>query len=250
MDALVDTRQGKKDALDPEIPLLDMIDRVGERYQAWVHKPHFHSKSLYLFAKSGFLEFNSHMSWYLIPAFWTPFFIYHMYKAYSYNNLSIWFYPFAILLSQFSWGILEYSLHRWAFHAKTNHWITNRLHFIFHGVHHLTPMDTERLVFPPIPGYILIYTPARLFFGLFLTNMTFFHLFLGFGIVAYICYDLTHYYIHHGRKVGGIFKYLKETHNHHHFAANGEESNFGVSLNGKVIDYILRTNVDPTESKQ
>jgi hypothetical protein len=38
------------------------------------------------------------------------------------------------------WSFLEYGLHRFVFHFDSQHPITNTIHFLIHGVHHLDPL--------------------------------------------------------------------------------------------------------------
>jgi hypothetical protein len=64
----------------------------------------------------------------------------------------------------FLWSFLEYFLHRFLFHAHTSSRLGNTLHFIFHGVHHLDPLDPNRLVFPPFVMILTFYLPAHLLF--------------------------------------------------------------------------------------
>lgn len=70
-------------------------------------------------------------------------------------------------------------------------------HFLLHGIHHYLPMDKYRLVMPPTL-FIALATP---FYKL--AHTVFFYdwyaataVFCG-GIFGYICYDLTHYFLHH-----------------------------------------------------
>ncbi len=51
-------------------------------------------------------------------------------------------------------------LHRFLFHMDSfmpHYSIFCFMHFLFHGVHHLLPMDRYRLVFPPALGIPLFY---------------------------------------------------------------------------------------------
>lgn len=50
------------------------------------------------------------------------------------------------------WQLLEYCLHRFLFHRAPQSPRAIVLHFLLHGCHHRYPLDTERLVFPPIPA--------------------------------------------------------------------------------------------------
>lgn len=74
-------------------------------------------------------------------------------------------------------------------------------HFLLHGIHHYLPMDKYRLVMPPTL-FIALATP---FYKL--AHTVFFYdwyaataVFCG-GIFGYICYDLTHYFLHHKKYV-------------------------------------------------
>lgn len=71
------------------------------------------------------------------------------------------------------------------------------LHFLLHGIHHYLPMDRLRLVMPPTL-FIILATPFWK-----LAHTVFFYdwnaavaVYCG-GIFGYICYDLTHYFLHH-----------------------------------------------------
>ena len=62
---------------------------------------------------------------------------------------------------------------------------------------------------------------------------------IAFGI-GYLCYDLTHYSLHHvdtSNSKGSWFHRLQQYHNQHHFG--GEEAGFGVS--SPLWDYIIGT---------
>lgn len=70
------------------------------------------------------------------------------------------------------WTFGENVGHRFLFHGE-DYWMKNfpnnkelrTFHFLIHGIHHAFPMDRYRLVFPPLPGFILMYiifgTPIR-----------------------------------------------------------------------------------------
>src|SRR5262249_36575 len=61
------------------------------------------------------------------------------------------------------WTLLEYVIHRYAFHYEPNSKIGKQLHFIVHGVHHDYPNDAKRLVMPPVVSVPL----AIIFYGVF-----------------------------------------------------------------------------------
>jgi 4-hydroxysphinganine ceramide fatty acyl 2-hydroxylase len=62
---------------------------------------------------------------------------------------------------------------------------------------------------------------------------------IGF-LIGYMCYDLTHYALHHvdtTKSKGSYFHKLQRYHNQHHFG--GEEAGYGVS--SKFWDIVFRT---------
>ena len=113
--------------------------------------------------KSDFMEFFSHVH----PA--TPLVLYlpllsaSLYLAFARERLSILtiveLFAFGIAI----WTLLEYVIHRYAFHYEPNSKIGKQFHFIVHGVHHDYPNDGKRLVMPPVISIPL----AVVFYGLF-----------------------------------------------------------------------------------
>jgi 4-hydroxysphinganine ceramide fatty acyl 2-hydroxylase len=145
------------------------------------------------------------------------------------------------------WTLVEYFLHRHAFHApddvmQETHDIVARLgpgepvipalprlrhvvYFIMHGVHHEYPNDSSRLVMPPgasIPLAVLFYGLSRLLFGPRLSPA----LFAGF-VIGYLIYDTVHYAVHHKSIPTAFGRYTKWRHNRHHFL--DPDRDYGVS---------------------
>lgn len=87
-----------------------------------------------------------------------------------------------------------------------------------HGPLHLqSPFDGSRLVFPPVPASLVIaffYVTLRLI----LPEAVGGTLFAG-GLLGYVLYDMTHYYLHFGSPHKGSYLYsMKAHHVKHHFA--------------------------------
>ena len=102
------------------------------------------------------------------------------------------------MLTSRLYATLEFSRHA---NLDLRYLPDNRLgittHFLLHGVHHYLPMDKLRLVMPPAlfvalatPFYKLAHT---VFYWDWYAATA---VFCG-GIFGYICYDLTHYFLHH-----------------------------------------------------
>jgi dihydroceramide fatty acyl 2-hydroxylase len=123
------------------------------------------------------------------------------------------------------WTLSEYWIHRAIFHFEPEEGLGARFHWIIHGVHHDHPNDPLRLVMPPsvsvplsalfLAGFWLVLgAPAAFGFG------------AGF-LAGYLIYDMTHYYLHHGRPRTRFGRWLRELHMRHHF--QNDERGFGIS---------------------
>jgi sterol desaturase/sphingolipid hydroxylase (fatty acid hydroxylase superfamily) len=114
------------------------------------------------------------------------------------------------------WGLMEYFMHRFAFHHAP----------VFkqgHGEHHKHPKwHIGTPFFITLPGYILIAWALALVFGYGIISA----LLSGF-IMGYFGYLIVHHFVHSKRIVPGSFWYrFKKFHDIHHFE---QEVNFGVS---------------------
>lgn len=106
--------------------------------------------------------------------------------------------------------------------------LSKLLHVVLHGIHHIIPMDPDRLVFPPVlfvTMAIILYN----FYGFFFTGSS-------LDIVAsgitfgYVCYDMIHYHIHHVNPTDFYFKDLKKYHHAHHYV----DDNTGYGISNKL----------------
>ncbi len=138
------------------------------------------------------------------------------------------------LLGIFLWTLLEYIIHRFAFHYSPKTEVGKKLHFLVHGIHHDYPRDSTRLVMPllvSIPLALIFFFFFKWVFGIYYLNA-----FSGL-VLGYVAYDSIHYATHHFKMKSGILKYLKEYHLKHHYY--GEDSAYGVS--NPLWDYVFRT---------
>jgi sterol desaturase/sphingolipid hydroxylase (fatty acid hydroxylase superfamily) len=137
----------------------------------------------------------------------------------------------------FFWTLSEYWIHRAIFHFEPEEGIGAKLHWIIHGVHHDHPNDPLRLVMPPSVSVPL----GLAFFGAFLLVLgtpTAFAFGGGF-FAGYLAYDMTHYYLHHGRPTTRPGRWLRELHMRHHF--RDDARGFGISA--PYWDFVFRTPV-------
>lgn len=175
--------------------------------------------------KNGFLESMSKVH-FSVPLFiFLPVIGYFSWKAFAVAGVSIGGYFLWFGIGLLVWTITEYLLHRFVFHYELKGKIGERIHFIFHGVHHDYPSDRLRLVMPPSVSIPL----ATLFYWLFWLMLTPAHLYSFFPgfILGYLFYDITHYAIHHFNFKGTIWKEIKRHHMLHHY--QDPTKGFGVS---------------------
>jgi len=165
-----------------------------------------------------------------------PVIIYVLYLSVADYSLQFLTILSLFILGLFIWSITEYVLHRFVFHFKPKGKFGERIHFIFHGVHHDYPSDSRRLVMPPSVSVPL----AVLFFFLFrylIGEIYVYPFFAGF-LVGYLFYDMTHYAIHHFNMHSKFWLEIKNHHMRHHYL--DPTKGFGVST--PIWDLIIGTN--------
>ena len=149
-----------------------------------------------------------------------------------------------VLAGYVFWTLTEYWMHRLIFHFEPEEGIGARLHWIIHGVHHDHPNDPLRLVMPPsvsvplsalflLGFWLVLGLPAAFCFG------------AGF-LVGYLLYDMTHYYLHHGRPRTRFGRWLRELHMRHHF--QDHERGYGISA--PYWDRVFGTSVNRCDRQE
>uniref|UniRef100_H9GBR7 Fatty acid 2-hydroxylase n=1 Tax=Anolis carolinensis TaxID=28377 RepID=H9GBR7_ANOCA len=230
------------DLVDWRKPLLWQVGHLGEKYDEWVHQPV--NRPIRLF-HSDFIESLSKTAWYMVCIVWIPLVLYLTWSCYTSlargeTRLFATFttaysipvhpycFPLLFVLGMGIWSFLEYFIHRFIFHMKppaSNYYLIT-IHFLLHGQHHKSPFDDSRLVFPPVPAFLVI-----AFFYVF-ANTVFpeafgVSLFTG-GLFGYVTYDMMHYYLHYGSPKKGTYLYrLKSYHVKHHF--EHQKAGFGIT---------------------
>ncbi|EEP78007.1 inositolphosphorylceramide-B C-26 hydroxylase [Uncinocarpus reesii 1704] len=116
------------------------------------------------------------------------------------------------------------------------------LHFLLHGIHHYLPMDRYRLVMPPTLFLILAAPFYKLAHLVFFYNWYAAVTVYAGGVFGYVCYDLTHYFLHH-RNLPSYYRALKKYHLQHHFA--DYENGFGVT--SRFWDKVFGTELAPLQ---
>ncbi|KAH9308448.1 hypothetical protein KI387_036359, partial [Taxus chinensis] len=192
-------------SVDLKKPLVFQVGHLGDEYQEWVHQP-IVSKEGPRFFKSDFWEFLTRTAWWVIPLVWLPVVSFSILISIQ-RGLSRGRAACATLSGIFVWTLMEYSLHRFLFHINTTSYWGNTLHYLLHGCHHKHPMDGYRLVFPPAATAILLIP----FWSLvkLIVPYTAAPAVLGGGLLGYVMYDITHYYLHHGQPSQNLARGLK-----------------------------------------
>ena len=130
--------------------------------------------------------------------------------------------------------LVEYLVHRYAFHISTDTPKKAKFQYTFHGVHHDYPRDKTRLAMPPIMSVIL----ATFFFFAYKFTMGFYGLPFAAGFLAgYATYLCVHYSVHAFRPPANFMKILWVHHAIHHY--QDPEAAFGVS--SPLWDVVFRT---------
>jgi 4-hydroxysphinganine ceramide fatty acyl 2-hydroxylase len=118
------------------------------------------------------------------------------------------------------------------------------LHFLLHGIHHYLPMDKLRLVMPPTLFIALAIPFWKLAHTIFYWNWHVATAVFCGSVFGYVCYDLTHYFLHH-RTLPSYYQELKKYHLQHHFM--DYQNGFGVT--SRFWDSVFGTQLTPPPAK-
>ena len=186
--------------------------------------------------ESDFMEMFSRVHFTVPLYIYLPVAFYFLYRSIFLYELSAATIISLFILGIAVWTLTEYTLHRFIFHFEFKSEFGARIHFIFHGVHHDYPNDSRRLVMPPsvsVPLAIIFYIIFLLILGPFYVAP----FFVGF-IIGYLCYDMTHYAVHHFNMHNRIWLAIKNHHMKHHY----QDSTKGFGVSSPVWDEVMGTN--------
>ncbi|KAK4101883.1 Inositolphosphorylceramide-B hydroxylase [Parathielavia hyrcaniae] len=235
--------------LDLSRPLFPQVWNGGfskDFYLDQVHRPRHYRGGASAPLFGNFLEPLTKTPWWVIPVVWLPPVAYGLSLASEgfANPMEV---VFCFLSGLFLWTLIEYFMHRFLFHL--DEWLPDNrvgitLHFTLHGIHHYLPMDRYRLVMPPTL-FLALATPFwKLAHAIFFFNWHMGTAVYCGGVFGYICYDLTHYFLHH-QNLPLWWKQLKKYHLEHHFL--DYENGFGVT--SPLWDKIFGTELGPRAKK-
>jgi sterol desaturase/sphingolipid hydroxylase (fatty acid hydroxylase superfamily) len=184
---------------------------------------------------NNFLEACSKVH-FSIPLFvYIPVILAFLYRAIFLFDLEFMKLISLIVLGIIIWSVAEYMLHRFVFHYIPTSKLGQKIHFIFHGVHHDYPSDSRRLVMPPSVSLPL----AIIFFLLFYAILGKIYVapFMTGFLTGYLFYDMTHYAVHHFNMHSKFWLAIKNHHMKHHY--KDPAKGFGVS--SPIWDKIIGT---------
>jgi sterol desaturase/sphingolipid hydroxylase (fatty acid hydroxylase superfamily) len=237
----VDGKGSSEDMVDITKPIVHQVGQLHDRYWTWIHQPL--DSNIRLF-QSDYLEMFTNTKWFIVPIVWMPLVLTigllglkEFTSSYGliYGS-GIWGMLFG--LGSLTWSLLEYGLHRGVFHWQPNPKSSAQItfHFLMHGIHHKTPMDGLRLVFPPLPAI-----PIVTFFFFFYRALLPWPVFCAFAsgkLFGYICYDVIHYHLHHGHPAPNSNYHYRKVYHHNHHYKDGDSA-YGISTN--LWDYVFGT---------
>ena len=183
--------------------------------------------------KSDLLESVSKVH-FSVPLFiFIPVILYFLWQAISLQNFSLLTFFLSFGSGLVAWTATEYIMHRFVFHYVPDSKWGQRLHFIFHGVHHDYPNDRLRLVLPPSVSIPL----ALGFYFLFRSVLpaTWMPAFFASFLIGYLIYDMSHYAFHHLSIQNPLLKKMKQHHMRHHY----QEPDKGYGVSSVLWDKIL-----------
>lgn len=192
------------------------------------------AKSTRLF-ESDFWERLTHVHYHTPLFIYLPVLIATLHYSLSVLKLSTAWIVGGALIGLLIWTLFEYMLHRFVFHFEPKSPWGQKLHYLFHGIHHDFPSEADRLVMPPtgsLPIATLVFSLHYLLGGWM--SLPFFFGFL----VGYLYYEFVHYSVHHKKKILlGWTEDQRRNHLLHHF--KDHTNRFGVT--SPLWDYIFGT---------
>ena len=190
---------------------------------------------------SPYLEIFSMTHWKVIPALWIPVALYFFCSGFLQIGLVA---CLAFCLGVFYWTFFEYLLHRYGFHCE-QYLPDNRymlcLHYLMHGIHHAFPMDSLRLVFPPVLGIMIAIVFKTGVYNLVMP-LPFADAFFAGKVIGYVWYDLFHYFSHHRQAKNGYTAFMKRYHLAHHY----KNPNLGFGVSSHIWDIVFGTRITLT----
>jgi len=234
--------------------MLKQCHSVGAHYHDWIDHPKLRRVRMF---DSDYIEAASFTPWWLVPAIYVPWAMLELDLSlqdmshdpgHRQSEIVRWLneelhVPFAavslfcFVVGVISWTLFEYFVHKHCFHWNPPSSGWNIVHFIGHGMHHLTPADEFRLVFPPAVSIPIGLAVRMLFYGVLFPFGIRSAVYAGF-MLGYAGYESIHYLSHHF-PMGSYLQERFRKHNAHHFNPAKVDKLYGVSTS--LWDYAFGT---------
>jgi sterol desaturase/sphingolipid hydroxylase (fatty acid hydroxylase superfamily) len=176
---------------------------------------------------------------------------FQLYKPYTFYTIVLFIMHFAVIRSGESslvaaaplfvvglltWGLYEYSIHRWVLHREPKTEGFNLPGNLTHLRHHADPNSLQRLnvqLSESIPVCVVYFLAAWALAGSWQAAT---HLYTGL-MAGYFFYEYLDFQAHHGTSRGRLTRYFRKYHlQHHHYDATVR---FGVT--SPIFDYLFGT---------
>jgi sterol desaturase/sphingolipid hydroxylase (fatty acid hydroxylase superfamily) len=140
------------------------------------------------------------------------------------------------LIGVLTWGVIEYSLHRFAFHFEAQTEKGRKRVYAMHLSHHEDPRNMDDLFAGLRLSLPLAFVYCLLAWSITRSWQAVAYLFAGLTL-GYFTYEFLHYQAHHLSLRLRLFRYLKKYHLLHHHQSSALR--FGVT--SPLFDYLFGT---------
>jgi len=235
--------------------ILDQCGRMGDRYVDWILSFPVKGSTVKMF-DAQVAERLTRSPWWAVLALWVPVLAALAAYLFVYERPGVaqTLLPWACA-GYVTWLLAEYCVHRFLFHMKTTSYVGNVVHHLVHGHHHITPLDTDRLTFPPLPAAAVAYAVFRPAVALFGRSAGL--CFWGGFVAGYVAYDMTHFLMHYAGEQGEakhalgkavhqtlvalqstrFMRRMKRRHNVHHY----QNPDVYFAISNPLFDHVFRT---------
>jgi len=214
--------------------LLGQLEKMDSAYLEWLEHPRLGRCRLF---DDNFRESLSFTPWWTPAAMYLPWAMLEIRKAYVDDGVyNVLYLAATVFLGILMWSLFEYVCHRFAFHWEPKNPKYYIMHFLGHGLHHITPTDQWRLVFPPAISFPLGVMFRSFFYLVFPAGYSAL-LYAGF-LIGYVSYESMHFFSHH-MPWGWYLKARSQYHAQHHFNKSKKGKLYGVS--SQLWDHVFGT---------
>lgn len=134
------------------------------------------------------------------------------------------------------WTLIEYGLHRFAFHYQARSKLGVRIVYFLHLSHHEAPEDPKRTVASPLYSIPIAIVTFLLFLAL-TRNLAVASILMSGVISGYLYYETIHFSLHHSGSNMRLLRLYRRYHLHHHY--QDDTRRFGVTT--PIWDLVFRT---------